>query len=216
MNDPAPDTAGPHGHDRPATVPSRRAQLGPIVLGTDLEDISRAPEEAAIVLAAATGMDLLIVHALDPGRLRLPGGRFVRRIDQVRAAHEGQLASVVSRARAAGVDARALVWVGSAADCILEAARAEGAARIIVGSHRRGRLGRLLAGSVAGDVFAGAPCPVDVVFPGSTPAIRHSGVPADQADRHAGTSRSQTYGEDVKNRTRTAAEAAAGPTGGTR
>jgi nucleotide-binding universal stress UspA family protein len=153
-------------------------ELGPIVLGTDLEDVSIAPEEAAIALAAAEGRDLVIVHAIDLGRLRLPGGRFVRRIDQVRAARESELAAVVGRARAAGVDARALVWVGSAAECIVDAARAEGAARIMVGSHRRGRLGRLIAGSVAGDVLAAAPCRVDVVVPGATPAVRPAEVPA--------------------------------------
>jgi nucleotide-binding universal stress UspA family protein len=46
---------------------------------------------------------------------------------------------------------------------VVEAARAEGAAAIVVGSHRRGRLGRLLAGSVSSDIAEHADCPVHIV-----------------------------------------------------
>jgi nucleotide-binding universal stress UspA family protein len=125
--------------------------------------VSFAAERVAIRLAAEAGVPLLIVHGIDPGRLRLPGGRFAQRVDQVRAARQGDAAALMDRARTAGVQPQLLIWDGDPATCVLEAARAEGASRIVLGSHGRGRLGRALAGSVSATVAALAECPVDVV-----------------------------------------------------
>ena len=71
---------------RPAPVPS-----GPIVLGTEFGPVSTAAERVAIEQARRAGVPLLIVHGIDPGRLRLPGGRFLQRVDQARAVIGGWL-----------------------------------------------------------------------------------------------------------------------------
>jgi nucleotide-binding universal stress UspA family protein len=125
--------------------------------------VSFAAERVAIRFAAEAGVPLLIVHGIDPGRLRLPGGRFAQRVDQVRAARQGDAAALMERARTAGVQPQLLIWDGDPATCVLEAARAEGASRIVLGSHGRGRLGRAIAGSVSATVAALAECPVDIV-----------------------------------------------------
>src|SRR4051794_25619372 len=93
----------------------RRPAGGPIVLGTDFGPVSAAAERSAIRLAASLGADLVVVHAIDAGKLRLPGGRWRERVDQARTGRERQAASVVARARAAGVRARILIWNGDAA-----------------------------------------------------------------------------------------------------
>jgi len=136
---------------------------GPVVLATDFGAVSVAAERVAIAMASSAGVPLVIVHAIDPGRLRLPGGRFRQRVDQARAAREHDTAAIVRRIWTAGVRAQVLVWEGDPATCVVEAARAEGAAAIVVGSHRRGRLGRLLAGSVSSDIAEHADCPVHIV-----------------------------------------------------
>jgi hypothetical protein len=64
------------------------ASPGPIVLGTEFGPVSSAAERVAIRLAARAGVPLLVVHGIDPGRLRLPGGRFLQRVDQARAARQ--------------------------------------------------------------------------------------------------------------------------------
>lgn len=138
---------------------------GPIVLGTDFGPASAAAERAAISRASARGSDLVIVHAIDPGRLHLPGGLRPLRVDQVRARREREAAALVALARAAGVSARVLIWVGDPATCVVEAARAEGAERIVVGTHGRGPLGRAIVGTISGAVAAQASCQVDVVAP---------------------------------------------------
>jgi nucleotide-binding universal stress UspA family protein len=136
---------------------------GPIVLGTDFGPASAAAERAAISLAAAWGADLVIVHAIDARRMRLPGGLWRQRVDQVRSQRERDAAELVARARGAGVSARVLIWTGDPAGCVVDAARAEGAARIVVGTHGRGPIGRAVAGTISRAVADQAGCPVDVI-----------------------------------------------------
>ena len=143
--------------------PAADPVAGPIVLGTDFGPVSAAAELRAIQSAAAAHADLVIVHAIDPGRLRLPGGRWRERVDQARARREGSAASLVALARSAGVSARTLIWNGDPATCVAEAARAEGARQIVLGSHGRGPIGRAVAGSVSRRVMELADCPVEVV-----------------------------------------------------
>lgn len=143
------------------------------MLATEFGAVSSAAERVAIRMAFEAGVPLVIVHAIDPGRLRLPGGRFRERIDQARAAREHDTNEIGRRVRAAGVRPQVLVWEGDPATCVLEAARSEGASRIVVGTHGRGRLGRALAGSVSADIAARADCPVLIIRgdgdPGSRP-----------------------------------------------
>ena len=143
------------------------ARRRPIVLGTDFGPVSDAAERAALRAAAERRVDLVVVHAIDPRRLRLPGGRWHTRVDQARDAREQQASALVARARSSGVSAHILIWTGDPATCVAEAARAEGAERIVLGSHGRGRLGRAIAGSVSERVMRLADCPVDVVRPGA-------------------------------------------------
>ena len=154
-------TPQPAGSASPQSAYSR--MTGPIVLGTEFGAVSSAAERVAIRLARQADVPLLIVHGIDPGRLRLPGGRFSQRVDQVRAARQTDAAALMDRVRAAGVEPQLLIWDGDPASCVLDAARAEGASRIVVGSHGRGRLGRAIIGSVSTAIAGQADCPVDIV-----------------------------------------------------
>lgn len=71
----------------------------------------------------------------------------------------------VERLLSAGFKVTAEVRVGSALGVILECATEWHPDRIIMGSHERTGLPRLLFGSVAEDVSRAAPCTVDVVGP---------------------------------------------------
>ena len=104
-----------------------------------------------------------MLSVVDPNRLRLPGGRFLRRIDQERAHVEAKAQALVLRARAAGVRATFLVWEGDPAETILSASESERADIIVLGSHERGRLGRLMLGSVSTRVSDEAHCEVLIV-----------------------------------------------------
>lgn len=134
-----------------------------VLLATDLTAISGKAAEDAIRLAIEHDAQLIVVSVVDTNRLRLPGGRFLRRVDQERARIEHGAQAVVERARHAGARATFLVWEGDPAEAVLEAASAEAADVIVLGSHGRGRLGRLILGSTSRRVTEGARCPVLVV-----------------------------------------------------
>jgi nucleotide-binding universal stress UspA family protein len=134
-----------------------------VVLATDLSPTSEAATAAALDLAATLGARLLAVSVVDPGTLRVAGGRYVARVDQVRAQREQFAQELVARGRTAGVAVDFLVWEGDPGEAIIDAAQAEGADMIVVGSHGRGTVGRFLIGSVSDHVVRHASCPVLVV-----------------------------------------------------
>jgi nucleotide-binding universal stress UspA family protein len=149
--------ADEHGSEDPS-VPIRR-----VLLATDLSAASHRAAIEAIRLAAAADAQLLVFSVIDAGRLRLPGGRFLRRVDQERARVEAGAQQLVGRARAAGVQATFLVWEGDAAESILAASDAEASDLIVLGSHGRSSLGRILLGSTSRSVSEQAKCRVQVV-----------------------------------------------------
>jgi nucleotide-binding universal stress UspA family protein len=134
-----------------------------ILLATDLSPASEGAAVQALDLAHDLGADLLIVSVIDPRSLRLPGGRFGVRVDQVRSSREGAAQELVSRGRAAGVRVNFLIWDGDPGESIVDAARSEQVDLVVVGSHGRGQVGRFLIGSVSDHVVRHAHCPVLVV-----------------------------------------------------
>jgi nucleotide-binding universal stress UspA family protein len=141
-----------------STEPIRR-----LLLATDLSSASERAADEAIRLAVESGAMLVVLSVVDPRRLRLPGGRFLRRIDQERSRIEDGANLLADRARAAGARATFLVWEGDPAEVILAASEAENVDVVILGSHRRGLLGRLVLGSMSARVSEEARCPVLVV-----------------------------------------------------
>ena len=146
-------TAVAFGTARPAPPPRVRKLL----LATDLSEASTAATEEAFELAGRLGASLLVVSVIDPGSLRLPGGRYHARMDQVRERREAMAQALVERGRDAGIAVSFLVWDGDPGDMIVSAAEAEHADMVIVGSHGRGAVGRLFIGSVSDHVVGLAP-----------------------------------------------------------
>ena len=143
---------------RPATSVRR------ILLATDLSPASEGATREALDLARDLRARLLIVSVIDPTARTIPGSR-VERIDQQRAVRLDSAQAVVARGREEGVEASFLVWEGEPGPSIVEAAASEQVDMIVVGSHGRGAMGRLLIGSVSDHVVRHAPCPVLVVRP---------------------------------------------------
>jgi len=134
-----------------------------ILLATDLSVASDRAADEAIRQAAAPGTELIVLSVIDPGGLRLPGGIFLRRVDQERSRIDAVVQALVHRARAAGARATFLVWEGDPAEAILAAAESENIDTIILGCHGRGLLGRLVLGSTSTRVSEQARCRVLVI-----------------------------------------------------
>jgi nucleotide-binding universal stress UspA family protein len=137
-----------------------------VLVATDTGPFSTGAEHAGVELAARTGASLIFLSVIDPSRLRLPGGLFHTRVDQVRAQRESAVAKIVENARKHGVSAQFLIWEGDPGASVIEAAEAEGADVIVVGSHDRGPVGRLLLGSVSAHVVEHGHGRVVVIRPG--------------------------------------------------
>jgi nucleotide-binding universal stress UspA family protein len=147
----------------PPPVPG--PSFGRILLATDLSEASTAATDHAFELAGRLRSPLLIVSVIDPGTLRRPGGPFGARMDQVRSQRESAAADLVARGRRMGVEVTFLIWEGDPGEAIVDAAEAERADLVVVGSHGRSGVGRAIVGSVSDHVVRHAPCPVLVVRP---------------------------------------------------
>jgi nucleotide-binding universal stress UspA family protein len=145
-------------------MPRFRTLLHP----TDFSRASRAAFARAVALAREDRARLILAHVVAPPTL-VAGEGYVAPAtydaiqDAARRGAERGLARLAARARAAGVRVEPLVLHGLPHEEIPRAARRRRADLIVMGTHGRTGLGRLLLGSVAERVVALAPCPVMTV-----------------------------------------------------
>jgi nucleotide-binding universal stress UspA family protein len=131
------------------------------VVGTDGSRFSRVAVDKAISFAQSYGGELAVISVVDvPTELYAEAPKAVE--DMVRKAKE-YTAAVKQQAEAAGVRAESFVGEAEADEAIVKLARDQAADVIVVGSHGRTGLRRLLMGSVTEKVIGNAPCPVLVV-----------------------------------------------------
>ena len=84
-------------------------------------------------------------------------------MEEVRKARQELMAGVESELRDAGLATEALVMMGDPREAIVQMAKDEGVDLVVVGSHGRSGVSKLLMGSVASHVVTHAPCSVLVV-----------------------------------------------------
>lgn len=144
------------------------ARIRRILHPTDFSSASRAAFKRALELARASRAQLVIVHVIEPtvpmvGEGYIPPQTYEAIEASARAYAKRGLDKVVAQARKAGVRATARILEGTAHERIVRAARAVRADLIVMGTHGRAGLARLILGSVAGRVIALAHCPVMTV-----------------------------------------------------
>ena len=134
-------------------------KLGTILVPLDGSALAEAALPRALDLAEVSGGHLLLLRAAHASTL--PG------IDpteaQVRVVREAEtyLTGVETRLRqTSDVKVESAVWYGPAAVAIVEAARTRGVDEIVMTTHGRSGLGRLLLGSVAESVLRGTTTPI--------------------------------------------------------
>jgi nucleotide-binding universal stress UspA family protein len=139
-----------------------------ILLPTDGSDVALAAAERAVALARLAGAALHVVFVLEPypfvgiGATNSAGVQEYL-ADSHRHATEA-LARVSALAQVPGVTLTSeTVESSSPAEQIVEAARRCGADLIVMGSHGRSGVARVLLGSVAGKVLMLSPVPVMIV-----------------------------------------------------
>jgi nucleotide-binding universal stress UspA family protein len=142
-----------------------------ILVPLDGSDLAEAALETAIdILAEQPGTTLILLRAAEP--LRPPGPEPTD--DKLQAVRQAEcyLNGVVSGLRECGITrVRTAVWYGPAAPTIVEAAAAEKVDLIVMTSHGRGGVGRLIFGSVAESVLHGTRTPILLVRDVSSPLL---------------------------------------------
>ncbi len=127
-----------------------------ILYATDFSEPSNGAFPVACALARDYGARLVVLHVIPPPLFH---GEVVARRQE--GFYEGYWAELRKlQPPDPNVAVEYALEEGNAVEAILEAARQRGCDLIVLGTHGRTGLGRLLMGSVAEQVMRKAPCPV--------------------------------------------------------
>ena len=149
----------------------RRAPAGKadmkVVIGVDSSTFSDDAIDYVVNSPWPVGTTFVVVSAvapifLGPGEVAAP--QSITELNQEQERYHREIAQgAARRLSVAGLKAIARVIHGDPRTVLEEIARSEEADMVVVGSHGRSGIKKLLLGSVAAHVIAHAPCPVLVV-----------------------------------------------------
>lgn len=143
-----------------------------LLVPVDFSDGSGRATEFAVELATALDAEVLLVAVFDLPMYAasmgvVPGGTAIAAIndvmDRVRAGTEQELQKLADELSKGDAKVRYRMAEGVPAHAICSLAEDEGVAMIVMGTHGRSGLERLMLGSVAAKVLRTAPCPVITV-----------------------------------------------------
>lgn len=133
-------------------------ELKKILVATDGSKFSKAAASKAIDFAKSYGGELIVISVVD-----LPAefyGEAPQVVDNMVKKAAGYVEDVKKEAGAAGIKTETFVREAEAYKAITDIAKEENAGTIVMGSHGRSGLKRLLMGSVAEKVIGLSHCPV--------------------------------------------------------
>lgn len=128
-----------------------------IMVPIDFSEQSRHALEHAASLARESGATLLVVHVKEPPHYFPPTGSGIY-ADPNHTKEGKRLADFVPRGL--GVHCEYQIRIGDPADEIVKVVEDEDVDLIVMGTHGRSGISRMLMGSVAEAVVRQAPCPV--------------------------------------------------------
>jgi nucleotide-binding universal stress UspA family protein len=146
-----------------------------ILVPTDFGDASQSAVDYAVALARKLGADLVILHTYEIPVVGFPDGAMVVTADLGERILEGAQSGLdkeVARVSTSGLAVRSMIKQGDAWRCILDATDEVGADLIVMGTHGRKGLPRVLIGSVAEKVVRTATVPVLTVHAGEVEDAR--------------------------------------------
>lgn len=145
-----------------------------ILLPTDFSDCAQRAVPVAAEFAQLLGANVLCLHVVEPvvppvswtpAGEPLPAADFGAQLDEAAAR---ALPTFTGVEELAGLEVEQLVVHGEPAAEIVRVASERGVGLIVISSHGRTGLGRILFGSTAESVVRHARCPVLVVKPGGS------------------------------------------------
>jgi nucleotide-binding universal stress UspA family protein len=138
-----------------------------ILVATDFSPCARAALDMAVDLAAAKHASILLLHVYELPTYALPDGSILNldgmAIERIDRAVDEQLQAERQRVAKSGIAIAVERADGHPADTIARLALEKEIDLVVMGTHGRSGLKRLLLGSVAERVLRTASCPVLVV-----------------------------------------------------
>jgi len=145
-----------------------------VLVPLDGSELAEAALTAAVDLARPAGGTVILVRAAQ-SRVRPGVDPVTAQIEVVQDA-ELYLAAVKDRVAKQGVqDVQTAVWYGPAASAIVDAVKLYKADLIVMSSHGRSGVGRLIFGSVAESVLRGTTVPIFLLRSAGAPIERPAG-----------------------------------------
>jgi len=146
--------------------PKNRVALKRILLATDFSPASEATLPYALTIARHYGSELFVAHVIPPEIADLIAPERAPAVHQEAQRFAQQnMERFLSAGRKWSVSCHALIGEGVIWDVLQEMIQQNGLDLIVLGTHGRRGLRKLLLGSVAEEVFRMAPCPVLTVGP---------------------------------------------------
>lgn len=143
-------------------------KLEKVLVPLDGSSLAEAALPKAVEVAESSGPRLLLLRAVEAHTI--PGTDPTEAQVKVVSEAEGYLAQVSDRVRTLGIkDTETSVWYGPAAYAIVEAARLYKVDLIVMTTHGRSGLGRLILGSVAESVVRGTTVPILLIRAAEAP-----------------------------------------------
>jgi nucleotide-binding universal stress UspA family protein len=147
-------------------------KLQKILVPVDFSESSRAALDYAAMFAARFGAEVTVLHVVEPVPLAVPfavgpmpdPGSLTMSMEMENSAKEGLERFLAPPAPE--LNAQRKVTMGPPAEEILRIAEGDGVDLVVMGTHGRRGLARLLMGSVASEVVKRASCPVMTVRSG--------------------------------------------------
>jgi universal stress protein A len=131
-----------------------------ILVPTDFSVNAEQALDYACELAAKLGATVRLVHAIPSPPSALQVALSEEILEGLVREHREAVDKLAEPRRGLASFGEAIVDVGDPRDTIVAAAKALGADLIVMGTHGRRGLSRVVMGSVAEDVIRHAPCPV--------------------------------------------------------
>lgn len=132
-----------------------------VLFATDFSPASHAALPYAISIARHYGSNLHVAHIITPDVSGLIAPRLIDRIrSDLKAAATQKVEELIRSADAGDINYEPLVVEGVVADALLGTIRTKDIDLVVLGTHGRRGLRKLVLGSVAEEIFRLAPCPV--------------------------------------------------------
>jgi nucleotide-binding universal stress UspA family protein len=161
------------------TAPDRAPGVGQILAPLDGSPLAEEALDAAAALARIWDTEVTLLQVVHPVQLAentafpIPSSYDEELTEMGRTQAQDYLDNIVERLQVQGLRASGVAIIAwNAADTILDVARPERAAVVVLATHGRGGLRRLVLGSVADKVVRGADVPVLVYRPGNRSKVR--------------------------------------------